>query len=97
MYSSAGNWIIYRYQPGSGDNGWNTLASGKSNAIQMANASNQIAGICSGNQLVLEVNGTQIGSATDDVLNTGGYAGAAIWGEFPGLGVNLDYLYASVP
>jgi len=96
-YTSAGKWVIYRYQDGTGDNGWNTLASGTSNAIQMTDATNQIAGICAGTQLVLEVNGTQIGTATDDVLITGGYAGAAIWGEFPGLGVNFDYLAASVP
>ncbi|OGO28026.1 MAG: hypothetical protein A2Z16_06635 [Chloroflexi bacterium RBG_16_54_18] len=96
-YTSAGKWVIYRYQAGTGDNGWNTLASGTSNAILMTNASNQIAGSCAGNQLILEVNGAQIGSATDDVLTTGGYAGAAIWGEFPGLGVNFDYLYANVP
>lgn len=96
-YSANGKWIIYRYQPGTGDNGWNTLASGTSTAIQLTEATNVVAGTCSGNQLVLEVNGTELGAVTDDALPAGGYAGLAIWSEFPGLAVNFDYLTATVP
>lgn len=96
-YSSNGKWIIYRYQPGTGQSGWNTLASGNSNAIQLTDATNQVAGTCAGSRLVLEVNGTLVGEASDEALPGGGYAGLAMWGEFPGLGVNFDYLYASVP
>jgi serine/threonine protein kinase len=93
-YSSNGKWHIWRFDQGQAPT---ELASGNSNAINMAEHPNDIAATCIGNELSLYINGTLIGSATDDTYTQGGSAGLVIWGEFPDLAVDFEYITATVP
>jgi hypothetical protein len=68
-----------------------------SNAIHTGLATNQVHIVCTGNQLQLGVNGTQLANLTDDQLKTGGVAMAGGAGDNPGTRVSFANLIVSAP
>jgi hypothetical protein len=68
-----------------------------SKAIHTGLTTNQVHIVCTGNQLQLWVNGSQLANLTDDQLKTGSIAMAGGAGDNPGTRVSVQNLIVSAP
>jgi serine/threonine-protein kinase len=93
--TSGGYWYIWIYDS---EDGFTELTRGASYAINLKKAKNQIAATCIGTDLTFYVNGTLMGSASDTTFQDAGQVGVSVSTfDFPGAGVEFDWLSATVP
>ena len=92
--NSGGYWYIWRYENGD----YQKLEEGASYAINMMKKKNEITATCIGDELTFSVNGTRLGSATDDRFLNGGQVGVSVSTfDISGAGVKFHWFRASVP
>jgi S1-C subfamily serine protease len=92
--NSGGYWYIYKYD----NSNYTLLNSGASTAIKLQKAKNELIATCIGTKLTFYVNGTQMGSATDNRFKGGGQVGISVSDfDISGAGVEFDWFAATVP
>lgn len=92
--NSGGYWYIWKYETG---DGFTILDEGASTEINLQKAENELTAICDGNDLILGVNGVEVGSTTDTDFRSGGIGVSVTTFDIAGAGVEFDALQAIVP
>lgn len=92
--NSGGYWYIWKYENSS----YELLNQGASYVINLQRAKNELTATCIGTDLTLYVNGSKIGSTTDNRFKNGGQVGVSVSTfDIPGAGVEFDWFAATVP
>jgi S1-C subfamily serine protease len=92
--NSGGYWYIWKYEDGS----YYRLADGASYAINLQKAANSLTATCIGRELTFYVNGTKMGSVSDNTFKNGGQVGVSVSTfNIPGAAVEFERLVATVP
>lgn len=92
--NSGGYWYIWKYENSS----YELLNQGASYVINLQRAKNELTATCVGTDLTFYVNGSKIGSTTDNRFKNGGQVGVSVSTfDIPGAGVEFDWFAATVP
>jgi hypothetical protein len=97
--TNGGLYYIYRYDPryANVEDRYIQIGSGGSNLIKTGRNINTYTLICSGNRLTLGINGVEVKTVTDNILNYGKVGMGVSSFEVTPITLEFDYFTVSVP